>query len=102
MITQNEMNILGFTRQHKIAWKSGRKFILKFSPQADFNFVQPWDAVRGADLTQRHKAGLVYLKYCPYLEVYVMSCHPDSLFCCWNHEKNFYRQSLVNSWRVPF
>ena len=41
MITQNEMNILGFTRQHKIAWKSGRKFILKFSPQADFNFVQP-------------------------------------------------------------
>ena len=41
-ITQNEMNILGLTRQHKIAWKSGRKFILKFSPQADFNFVQPW------------------------------------------------------------
>ena len=36
------MNILGLTRQHKIAWKSGRKFILKFSPQADFNFVQPW------------------------------------------------------------
>ena len=35
------MNILGLTRQHKIAWKSGRKFILKFSPQADFNFVQP-------------------------------------------------------------
>ena len=41
-ITQNKMNILGLTRQHKIAWKSGRKFILKFSPQADFNFVQPW------------------------------------------------------------
>ena len=40
-ITQNKMNILGLTRQHKIAWKSGRKFILKFSPQADFNFVQP-------------------------------------------------------------
>ena len=39
-ITQNK--ILGLTRQHKIAWKSGRKFILKFSPQADFNFVQPW------------------------------------------------------------
>ena len=42
IITQNEMNILGLTRQHKIAWKSGQKFILKFSPQADFNFVQPW------------------------------------------------------------
>ena len=41
-ITQNKMNILGLTRQHKIVWKSGRKFILKFSPQADFNFVQPW------------------------------------------------------------
>ena len=26
----------------RIAWKSGRKLILKFSPQADFNFVQPW------------------------------------------------------------
>ena len=36
------MNILGLTRQHKIAWKSGRNFILKFSPQADLNFVQPW------------------------------------------------------------
>ena len=35
------MKIMGLTRQHKIAWKSGRKFILKFSPQADFNFVQP-------------------------------------------------------------
>ena len=35
------MNILGLTGQHKIARKSGRKFILKFSPQADFNFVQP-------------------------------------------------------------
>ena len=35
------MNILGLTRQHKIAWKSGRKFISKLSPQADFNFVQP-------------------------------------------------------------
>ena len=31
-ITQNKMNILGLTRQHKIVWKSGRKFILKFSP----------------------------------------------------------------------
>ena len=41
-ITQNKMNILGLTRQQKIAWKSGRKFILKFSSQADFNFVQPW------------------------------------------------------------
>ena len=39
--SQNKINILGLTRQHKIAWKSGRKFILKFSPQADFNFVQP-------------------------------------------------------------
>ena len=39
------MNIFGLTRQHKIAWKSGRKFILKFSPQAGFNFVQPWVAV---------------------------------------------------------
>ena len=27
----------------RIAWKSGRKLILKFSPQADFNFVQPWN-----------------------------------------------------------
>ena len=42
IITENEMNILGLTGQHKIARKSGRKFILKFSPQADFNFVQPW------------------------------------------------------------
>ena len=41
-ITQNKMNILGPTRHHKITWKSGRKFILKFSPQADFNIVQPW------------------------------------------------------------
>ena len=41
IITENEMNILGLTGQHKIARKSGRKFILKFSPQADFNFVQP-------------------------------------------------------------
>ena len=40
-ITQNETKILGLTRQHKIAWKSGPKLILKFSPQADFNFVQP-------------------------------------------------------------
>ena len=39
------MNILGLTREHKIAWKSGRKFALKFSPQADFNFVQPWNVV---------------------------------------------------------
>ena len=38
------MNILGLTGQHKIAHKSGRNFILKFSPQADFNFVQPCDA----------------------------------------------------------
>ena len=42
IFTQNKTNILGLTRQQKIAWKSGRKFILKFSPQADFNFVQPW------------------------------------------------------------
>ena len=42
IITQNEMNISGLTGKHKIARKSGRKFILKFSPQADFNFVQPW------------------------------------------------------------
>ena len=41
IITQNEMNISGLTGKHKIARKSGRKFILKFSPQADFNFVQP-------------------------------------------------------------
>ena len=42
------MNILGLTGQHKIARNSGRKFILKFSPQADFNFVQPcWPFVRG-------------------------------------------------------
>ena len=40
------MNILGLTGQHKIVWKSGRKFILKCSPQADFNFVQPWLAPR--------------------------------------------------------
>ena len=35
--------------QHKIAWKSGRKFILKFSPQADFNFVQPWFTYNGTE-----------------------------------------------------
>ena len=28
----------------RIAWKSGWKLILKFSLQADFNFVQPWSA----------------------------------------------------------
>ena len=45
IITENKMNILGLTGQHKFARKSGRKFILKFSPQADFNFVQPWIGV---------------------------------------------------------
>ena len=51
------MNILGLTRQHKIAWKSGRKFILKFSPQADFNFVQPWPLL--SQPTRRLKGGLL-------------------------------------------
>ena len=32
---------VSLSRHNKIAWKSGRKFLLKFSPQADFNFVQP-------------------------------------------------------------
>ena len=38
-----KMKILGLTRQRKIAQKSGWKLILKFCPQADFNFVQPWE-----------------------------------------------------------
>ena len=57
------MNILGFTRQHKIASKSGRKFFLKFSPQANFNFVQPCRSDQIASMTLTFDLDLLYGNY---------------------------------------
>ena len=48
----------------RIAWKSGRKLILKFSPQADFNFVHPCPKAHPPQFTYfwKHYIYMIYYK----------------------------------------